>query len=111
MKMMITASAVLAGFLAVPVLALAAPAAADAGGYCSQPGCSQLRTPGAPGAGSQNGTGAGSGAFGAFGTFGDVAHDFRGGADGTQTGLNNSSVSGNRTVDQPTPRVHPVPQN
>ena len=53
----------------------------------------------------QCGTGAGSGAFGAFGDKGDVAHDFgvnnlgsngAPGADGYQTGLNNSAVCGNR---------------
>jgi hypothetical protein len=43
----------------------------------------------------QCGTAAGSGAFAAFGNFGTV-HDFAGGADGYQTGLNNSSVCGNR---------------
>jgi hypothetical protein len=45
----------------------------------------------------QCGTGAGSGAFGAFGDKNDFGtHDFRGGADGSQTGLNNSSLCGNR---------------
>jgi len=53
----------------------------------------------------QCGTGAGSGSFGAFGDKGDVAHDFgvnnlgsnsAPGADGYQTGLNNSAVCGNR---------------
>ena len=48
---------------------------------------------------------AGHGAFGAFGANGDVAHDFginnpgsngAPGADGTQTGINNSSLCGNR---------------
>jgi acyl-homoserine lactone acylase PvdQ len=43
----------------------------------------------------QCGTAAGSGAFAAFGNFSTV-HDFSGGADGYQTGLNNSSVCGNR---------------
>ena len=38
----------------------------------------------------------GAGAFGAFGDKGDVAHDFAGGANGYQTGLNNSSLCGNR---------------
>jgi hypothetical protein len=48
---------------------------------------------------------AGHGAFGAFGENGDVAHDFgvnnpgsnnQPGADGHQTGLNNSALCGNR---------------
>jgi hypothetical protein len=43
----------------------------------------------------QCGTAAGSGAFAAFGNFSTV-HDFSGGADGYQTGLNNSAVCGNR---------------
>ena len=43
----------------------------------------------------QCGTQAGSGSFAYFGNFGYV-HDMRGGADGYQTGLNNSSVCGNR---------------
>jgi hypothetical protein len=43
----------------------------------------------------QCGTGAGSGAFGALGAKGDVKHDYRGGANGTLTGLNNSAVCGN----------------
>jgi hypothetical protein len=37
---------------------------------------------------------AGAGAFGAFGDKFDVYHDFRGGADGTQTGINNSNLCG-----------------
>lgn len=43
----------------------------------------------------QCGTAAGSGSFAYFGHFGYV-HDLSGGADGYQTGLNNSSVCGNR---------------
>jgi hypothetical protein len=46
-------------------------------------------------ANAQCGTAAGSGSFAYFGNFGTV-HDLRGGADGYQTGLNNSSVCGNR---------------
>jgi hypothetical protein len=42
--------------------------------------------------GAQCGSGAGSGAFGFFGKDNNLA----GGADGHQTGLNNSSVCGNR---------------
>ena len=95
----------LSGALAVPGIALAATSTADAnttGGYCvkSARGCQAALE-----AGAQAGSGAGSGAFGAFGNFGDVAHDFSGGADGFQTGLNNSSVAGNRqsTQSDPTP--------
>ena len=72
-------------------------ASADAGdkGYGSQPGFEQA---------TGNTAGAGAGSFGAFGTFGDVKHD-QGhptatdprGANGPQTGLNNSSLPvGNR---------------
>jgi hypothetical protein len=72
--------------------AVAIPAISHAA-YCdaSSNGCAAAAT-----AGAQCGTGAGSGAFGAFGAKGDVAHDFRGGADGQQTGLNNSALCGNR---------------
>jgi hypothetical protein len=112
--------------VAGPLVALGlntATAFADAGGYCSQPGCIQHQTPGAPGSNAQNGSGAASGAFGAFGTFGDVPrvdpvtgdpttkHD-QGhvttvlnpdgttsldprGADGPATGAANSGVTGN----------------
>ena len=45
----------------------------------------------------QCGTQAGSGSFAAFGNFSEFGiHDFAGGANGYQTGLNNSSVCGNR---------------
>jgi hypothetical protein len=46
-------------------------------------------------ANAQCGTAAGSGSFAFFGNFGD-RHDMSGGADGYQTGLNNSAVCGNR---------------
>ena len=81
------------------VVALALPAVASAtpgGGYGSQPGYEKAVEVGA-----QCGTGAGSGAFGAFGTNGNVTHDYGvnhpgsngvPGADGPQTGLNNSQV-------------------
>jgi hypothetical protein len=80
-----------AAVLAIPAGASAAPP--SGGGYCgaSANGCAA-----AGDAGAQCGTGAGSGAFGAFGNFGDVNHDFRGGANGQQTGLNNSALCGNR---------------
>jgi hypothetical protein len=85
-----------AGALAIPAGASADPP--GGGGYCvaSANGCAA-----AGDAGAQCGTGAGSGAFGAFGNFGDVRHDFRGGADGQQTGLNNSALCGNRQGNLP----------
>jgi hypothetical protein len=66
---------------AVPALA--------ANDYCgaSANGCEH-----AAAAGAQCGTGAGSGAFGAFGK----DNNFAGGANGQQTGLNNSALCGNR---------------
>jgi hypothetical protein len=90
--------------IAAAVAALAVPATASAAGV-NDPG---YGTPGSTQAGevgAQCGTGAGSGAFGAFGAFGDVTHDFgvnnpgsdgAPGANGYQTGLNNSAVCGNR---------------
>ena len=94
MKRALTAALVGAGFL-VPASALAAPP--NGGGYCgaSANGCAAAKT-----AGAQCDTGAASGAFGAFGTYGYI-HDFRGGANGTQTGLNNSGVCGNRQGNLP----------
>lgn len=75
--------------------ALVAPAAALAAGN-STPGLDRyLNNPGrqqATEVGAQCGSGAGSGAFGYFGKDLNLA----GGADGTQTGLNNSAVCGNR---------------
>jgi hypothetical protein len=71
--------------LAVPTVAFA-----DAGGYGSQPGFTESNA---------NTICAGHGAFGAFGTFGVLyppfIHDFRGGADGQQTGANNAYLCGN----------------
>jgi hypothetical protein len=66
--------------------ALPALAAND---YCgaSANGCEH-----AAAAEAQCGTGAGSGAFGAFGK----DNNFAGGANGEQTGLNNSALCGNR---------------
>jgi hypothetical protein len=83
-----TAAILMTGAMAVPAFA-----ANNGGGYCvnSANGCQAAQE-----AGAQCGTGAGSGAFGAFGEHGDVAHDFRGGANGQQTGLNNSALCGNR---------------
>ena len=77
-------------------LAAAVPAFADGSGgdYCgaSANGCAH-----AAAAGAQCDTGAGSGAFGAFGK----DNNFAGGANGTQTGLNNSAVCGNRQGNLP----------
>ena len=89
MKRLIAVAAATAGLL-VPAVAAADPP--NGGGYCgaSANGCDAAHD-----AGAQCGTGAASGAFGAFGTYGYV-HDFRGGATGTQTGLNNSAVCGSR---------------
>jgi hypothetical protein len=75
-------------------VALAIPAAASAE-YGQQPGFTVANS---------NTICAGHGAFGAFGTNGDVTHDFgvnnlgsndAPGADGTQTGINNSTLCGN----------------
>ena len=74
---------------AIMVAVPAIPALAASNNYCgsSDHGCDQAALVGA-----QCGTGAASGAFGAFGP----GNNFAGGADGTQTGLNNSAVCGNR---------------
>ena len=77
--------------IAATVAALAVPSAAVAAGV-NNPGYSP---PEQITQSAQCGTGAGSGAFGAFGNFGYI-HDFRGGANGYQTGLNNSALCGNR---------------
>ena len=71
------------------ILAGAAVPALAANDYCgaSSNGCEH-----AAAAGAQCDTGAGSGAFGAFGK----DNNFAGGADGHQTGLNNSALCGNR---------------
>ncbi len=87
------------------LVALVLPAAASAeppngGGYC---GASANGCEAAAEAEAQCGSGGGSGAFGAFGTYGYI-HDFRGGADGQQTGRNNAALCGNRPgqpVDRP----------
>jgi hypothetical protein len=77
-------SALMLGALAVPAFA---GSAGDGSGYGTQPGFDQAHEVGA-----QCDSGAGSGAFGYFGT--DL--NMSGGVDGTQTGLNNSAVCGNR---------------
>jgi hypothetical protein len=65
------------------------PAFAASNSYCgsSANGCAA-----AGAAGAQCGTGAGSGAFGYFG----LSNNMSGGANGHQTGLNNSAICGNR---------------
>lgn len=66
---------------------VAGTAFADLNDYLNNPGRIQATDVGA-----QCGSGAGSGAFGFFGKDNNLS----GGADGTQTGLNNSAVCGNR---------------
>ncbi|HEX8976645.1 MAG TPA: hypothetical protein VF781_09035 [Solirubrobacteraceae bacterium] len=82
---LILTSGVVATAFAIPV----GSASADPNGYCgsSANGCAAAQA-----AGAQCGSGAASGAFGAFGP----GNNFAGGADGYQTGLNNSAVCGNR---------------
>lgn len=96
MKILVVTAATLAA-LTLSTATAAADASGNGSGYCTQPGCIQLRTPGAPGSNAQNGTGAASGAFGAFGKNNNQA----GGTDGYQTGLNNSGVAGNRQGNLP----------
>jgi hypothetical protein len=69
--------------------AAAVPAFAASNDYCgsSANGCEAALQ-----AGAQCGTGAGSGAFGAFGK----DNNWKGGANGTNTGLANSALCGNR---------------
>ena len=69
-----------------------APAFADINDYNNNPGRQQAIEVGA-----QCGSGAGSGAFGYFGKDNNLA----GGADGHQTGVNNSAVCGNRQGNLP----------
>jgi hypothetical protein len=72
---------------ALALAGLSAPAyagsAGDGSGYGTQPGYDNAQT-------NSNGC-AGAGAFGAFGK----DYNLAGGADGTQTGINNSSLCGN----------------
>lgn len=74
------------GMMAVPALA-ASNSTPGLDRYLNNPGRQQATSVGA-----QCGSGAGSGAFGYLGKDSNEA----GGADGTQTGINNSSVCGNR---------------
>ena len=73
----------------VAAAGMAIPAMAASNDYCgsSANGCAA-----AAAAGAQCDSGAASGAFGAFGK----DNNFAGGANGQQTGLNNSAVCGNR---------------
>lgn len=73
---------VVVGALAVPAGALA-DNSGDGSGYGTQPGFTQSNG---------NTPCAGHGAFGAFGK----DNNFAGGANGEQTGLNNSTLCGNR---------------
>jgi len=72
--------------------ATAGTAFANLDDYLSNPGRLQATEVGA-----QCGSGAGSGAFGYFGKDNNLS----GGANGTQTGLNNSAVCGNRQGNLP----------
>lgn len=75
---------VLGGIAAITMIGGASVPAFAA--YGTQPGFTQAQ--------SQT-TCSGAGAFGAFGDKGNVYHDFRGGTNGTQTGINNSNLCGN----------------
>src|SRR4051794_12071883 len=91
-------TAVIAGALAISTLAFAGQPT-DPGN--STPGLDRyLDNPGrqqATAVGAQCGSGAGSGAFGFLGKDNNLA----GGANGNQTGLNNSAVCGNRQGNLP----------
>ena len=78
----------MAGAMAAPMAFAAGNSTAGGDRYDANPGRQQAVEVGA-----QCGTGAGSGAFGYLGKDMNMA----GGADGTQTGLNNSAVCGNRS--------------
>jgi hypothetical protein len=80
------AALTMAGAMAVPALA-ASNSTPGIDRYLANPGRQQATEVGA-----QCGSGAGSGAFGFLGKDNNEA----GGADGTQTGINNSAVCGNR---------------
>jgi hypothetical protein len=88
---------------AAGLVALALPAAASAEPPEPYPGNSEpgigryLEIAAHPNPEAQCGSGAGSGSFGYFGKGSSLA----GGADGVQTGLNNSGVCGNRQGNLP----------
>jgi len=84
-------STALLGAMALPALA-AGKSTPGIDRYLDNPGRQQATEVGA-----QCGSGAGSGAFGYFGKDLNLA----GGANGTQTGLNNSAVCGNRQGNLP----------
>jgi hypothetical protein len=91
------ATLLMAGGLAIPAMAdqpVPAPGNSNPGieRYDNNPGRQQATEVGA-----QCGSGAGSGAFGYFGKDNNLA----GGANGQQTGLNNSAVCGNRQGNTP----------
>ena len=75
---------------------LVGSASADIDDYNNNPGRLQATEVGAQ-CGMEGVSGAGSGAFGYFGKDNNKA----GGADGTQTGLNNSALCGNRQGNLP----------
>ena len=85
---MIRKIAVGAAGAALMLGSLAGPVFADLSDYLNNPGRQQATEVGA-----QCGSGASSGAFGYFG---GKDNNLSGGADGYQTGLNNSAVCGNR---------------
>ena len=85
--------------LGASMIGLSGIASADAGDYENNPGRQQATVVGA-----QCGSGAGSGAFGYFGkdnNLGVKSDPTDPGANGQQTGLNNSSVCGNRQGNLP----------
>ncbi len=82
----VVASMATVGVMAAPAFA-AGNSTPGLARYLDNPGLQQALEVGA-----QCGTGAGSGAFGYFGKDLNMA----GGADGTQTGINNSNICGNR---------------
>jgi len=82
----LVASLATVGVMAAPTFA-AGNSESGIARYTDNPGRQQATEVGA-----QCGSGAGSGAFGFFGAGSNLA----GGADGQQTGINNSSLCGNR---------------
>jgi hypothetical protein len=86
-----TASVLTVGAMAIPAMA-AGNSTPGIDRYNDNPGRQQATEVGA-----QCGSGAGSGAFGYFGKDNNLA----GGADGQQTGLNNSAECGNRQGNLP----------
>src|SRR5215218_4537017 len=89
------AGVALAGALAIPAIALAAPSSAElvrnSDAYSSNPGVIHLSEVGGPGNGAQNGSSAGSGAFGSL-----TGPDYNaaGGRRDEPVGIQNSRVAG-----------------